>query len=402
MLAKYAPFVAAPIIVLLLAARFSHTLYEPLSYNDTRESVRMVRKVLPHQHSLPDLWRWTHSRWPMQPSSHYYRPLAMFSFVADWHLWKENAFGYRLTSLLLLIACALAFGAMAGRIVGPAGWLAAVMWAWAPIRLDPLYLVSPALHLAGVQDKATTWVIARPDLLATVFVLLGCWSVTKQGRALWLFPLFHFAALLSKESAIPLAGLITVYALLEEKNWAQKRGYVLMAWAVLGVYLILRQIALHVDPVTQLAGLPRRAPTMARWLGMFLLGPGIRFMDTAKAILISGWMLLEPSTWERLVEAALYFFSLYLLLRFQVRQLVFWIMWAFLFVVLIIHLPVFWAWGHYWLLASFAAPALLCVALKALWQEMIAPRPFGRWLSSVLGLERASPAGVQEAEPTRS
>jgi len=382
--AKYFVIVAAAIAVALLAVRFGKTLPQPLSYNDTGESVYLVAEVLPQHHGWRDLWRWSHSHWPMQRASYYYRPLAMASFVLDWHLWRLNPFGYRLTNLLLLIACGLALGALAARFAGPGGWLAAVIFAAAPHRLDAYYLITPASYLFLIQTKATVWVIARPDLLAALFCLLAFHCATARGKAVWLAGPLYLLALLSKESAMPFAALATVYAFLDQSPWRLKWRYLLLLWAALALYLLLRQHALGTDPLSQVAGLPKKPYTVFRWLGLLMLGPAIRLTGLLSQVATCGWVLFTPHTYVWLFEGAVYLVSLFLLLRYRTRQYCLWMAWALLFVMPIFWLPVFWAWGHYWFLPSLPAPVLMSLVVVTFWERVVAPTRFGQRVAAAL------------------
>ena len=377
MAGRAAPILACLLVALLLLLRFGDTLSQPLSYNDTGESVRLVERVLPRQHTWRDLWRWTRSPWGMFPPSHYYRPLAMASFVADWHLWKHNAFGYRLTNLILLIASALSLGALATRWMGRAGWLAALVWAGAPGSLEGYYLFSTPLPLFAIQDKAATWVIARPDLLAATFALLTFCCLTSKDRTVWLAGPLYFLALLSKESALPLAPVVFVYALLEKSGWSRKWRYLVPIACALAVYLVLRQAALGVSLMTQVINTPNNARTMVYWSGTYLLGPAIRLLGWLIEVLRSGWLLFSNQTPLAVIEGAIYLFSLFLLVRYKTRQLLFWTAWALCSVCSILPLPVFWCWGHYWFCASIPSAVVLCLALQALWQNVIRPRLAG-------------------------
>lgn len=381
------PIVACLLVLLLLLARFENTLSQPLSYNDTRESVRLVERVLPHQHGWQDLWRWTHSPWGMFPPSNYYRPVAMASFVADWHLWKKNALGYRLTNLALLIACALSLGALASKLMGRVGWLAAVVWAAAPYWLEEYYLFSTPLPVFAIQDKATTWVIARPDLLATFFSLLTFRCLASKGKAIWLAGPLYLLALLSKESALPLAGAVFAYAALEKSGWSRKCRYLLPISAAVALYLILRQNALASNLLTQALHSPNNPRTMVFWLGRYLLGPAIRLLGWLVTVLSCGWLLFSRATLVIGLESGIYFLTLFLLVRYKARQALLWVAWAVLSACFIVPLPVFWLWGHYWFLASLPSPVILCLTLQALWQHVIQPRLAERggfWLFSAV------------------
>jgi hypothetical protein len=155
----------------------------------------------------------------------FYRPLVSVSFAADYAVWDLNAFGYAITNLLLLIACAALLAALVRRLGLPvaAAVLAAGVFAF---------------NFHGV-NMALLWLSGRTSLLALCFALLSVnavlrgWSIAAGLACL--------AALLSKEEAVVLPAVMTLFVLISPRGpegpplrstWAM--------WLALPIYIALR------------------------------------------------------------------------------------------------------------------------------------------------------------------
>lgn len=97
------------------------------------------------------------------------RPLAMTSFLLDARLWGWDSWHFKLTNLLLHIACGVALWRLLRRLLardpalgGYATWLA--------IFLAGLWLVLP------VHASSVLYVVQRMAILSTLFILLALWT----------------------------------------------------------------------------------------------------------------------------------------------------------------------------------------------------------------------------------
>ena len=155
----------------------------------------------------------------------FYRPLVSVSFAADYALWDLNAFGYAITNLLLLVACAALLAALVRRLGLPvaAAILAAGVFAF---------------NFHGV-NMALLWLSGRTSLLALCFALLSVnavlrgWSIAAGVACL--------AALLSKEEAVALPAVMSLFLFISRggpegpplrSTWAM--------WLALPIYIALR------------------------------------------------------------------------------------------------------------------------------------------------------------------
>jgi len=147
------------------------------------------------------LGRWLAARFvaPMEGMSAAYRPLGFASFALDWRLHGAHATGWHVTSLLLHLANAVLVYVVVQR------WLRDV-----PGRAVTAALAAALFAAFPFVGELTSWAAARFDLLAATFGL--AFLATLDGARAG--PARHaaraallLAALLSKESAVPLVAV---------------------------------------------------------------------------------------------------------------------------------------------------------------------------------------------------
>jgi hypothetical protein len=153
-----------------------------------------------------ELWSWTVSRFyePLGNGSFAYRPITFASYVLDWLAHGDSASGWRLTSICIYSINAIVAGAVVSR--------------WLKGR-------SPHPALGGVvggvilfaypfAGEVSFWLAGRFDLLACLFSLLFLLALPLYRRSSprqhLLRIAFLLAALLSKESALPLPFVATL------------------------------------------------------------------------------------------------------------------------------------------------------------------------------------------------
>jgi hypothetical protein len=159
----------------------------------------------------------------------FYRPLVAVSFAADYAVWQLNPLGYGLTNLLLLLADTALLFALARRLGLPreAALVAAGVF---------------ALNFHGV-NMALLWPSGRTSLLALLFALL---AVHAALRDWWLAAgVACLGALLSKEEAVALAPMLTLFVWLDRALPALLRERRPTActwplWVALAAYFALR------------------------------------------------------------------------------------------------------------------------------------------------------------------
>jgi len=153
----------------------------------------------------------------------FYRPIVSWSFAADHAAWGSNPFGYGLTNLTLCMAAAAALFMLARRVRLPSSAALITVGVW--------------LFNFHAVNMAVLWLSGRTALLVSLFSL-GTAHAMLAGRSL-LAGALALLAMLSKEEAVALPALFSVYTVLTERR---VRGLVrtLPLWAALGVYLGLR------------------------------------------------------------------------------------------------------------------------------------------------------------------
>ncbi|RMG47660.1 MAG: tetratricopeptide repeat protein [Acidobacteria bacterium] len=202
----------------------------------------------------------------------FYRPLVTLSYAADRALWGRHPLGFHLTNLILHVACSLLVLAIAleeGLGPVPAAFGAALF----------------AAHPVHVESVA--WISGRTDLLCAVFAFAALASsggrrLEKAGYRYGSAALL-FAALLAKEMAITLPGLILIRRCLtvpEPSRLRRALALTMPHWAAAAAYLAIRATAVGVAPTALLPlTLPQFAATacfvLARYATLLLLPVGL-------------------------------------------------------------------------------------------------------------------------------
>ena len=168
----------------------------------------------------------------------YYRPLVFTSFALDHFIWKENPFGYHLTSVILHTIVSLLVYLLAGRIVksGVAAFAAGLLFAVHPVNAE-----------------AVAWITARNDLLAALFMFFSYFTFLifrEKGKKTLLFIslISFFLALLSKEMAITLPLLILLHVCcFTGERWQKKLVWPALYVAMVLPYLLIRVLVLDMQ-----------------------------------------------------------------------------------------------------------------------------------------------------------
>ncbi len=173
--------------------------------------------------------------WPAGDGNRVYRPLTLLSLAGNWAL-SHEPWTFRLSNLLVHVAAAYALFLLARELTGAT---------WPALAAALLFVVHP------VHTTPLNQVIDRADLAAAAGALWATWLYARDGGerpARWWRPVLgaslFAAALLFKESALPLPGILVVYELSRPARWSSWRGravrWGLAVGAVLVAYLALR------------------------------------------------------------------------------------------------------------------------------------------------------------------
>jgi tetratricopeptide (TPR) repeat protein len=170
--------------------------------------------------------------------SNYYRPLVTLGFLTSYKIFGLRPYGFHLVSLLLHAVVVCLVFALTKRLTGDRGW-AFVAGAW--FALQPIHTESVA------------WIAGATDLELTVFYLVtfGLFLAMARpggrlsGRLLAVMGATFLLALLSKEQAMTLPALATVYEHFyredrRETSTSQKLARYGVLWLVGAAYVVLR------------------------------------------------------------------------------------------------------------------------------------------------------------------
>jgi hypothetical protein len=193
------------------------------------------------------------------PTPGFYRPVVGLTFGVNEALFGLGPRGYGATNFLLLLVCVSLFAALVTALgfERQYGVLASALW---------------TLNFHGI-NMAVLWISGRTALLLCAFAL-GAALAWVRGRT-WLAGLLTLGALCSKEEAVLLPLILTVWAValpqrlpatghrLSEDHWSGLARRSAPLWIALGVYLLMR------------VRTPSLTPTTAPWFYRFTLDPGL-------------------------------------------------------------------------------------------------------------------------------
>ncbi|HNB22699.1 MAG TPA: hypothetical protein PKZ32_09785, partial [Candidatus Melainabacteria bacterium] len=198
-----------------------------------------------------------YSNWGGSDLMKSYRPLVSISLLTDFLVFKTNAVGFHITNILLTCGCCLFVALIACELSGNYGnRMRAATAIWAAL----LFAAYP-LHVESVA-----WIIGRVDLLCTLFYLASLYyflrlKLIEEPPYTWLSVGCFILALLSKEMAVTLPAVATVFAFLipdnQKKDGPQKLWQLViripgrlelrtlgLLWLTLIVFAVLRTMLL--------------------------------------------------------------------------------------------------------------------------------------------------------------
>ena len=228
--------------------------------------------------------------------SSFYRPLQVFTFTIDYHLWGLDPAGYHFANLLFHISASVLIYY----------FILKVSKDRAVSLLSALFFVVHPIH-----TEAVTYISGRADSMSLVFVLstfllLLKFKETKQVYLYILSMASFILALLSKEMSMIFIPLLVLYYLIYEKENGLKKALVLalkMALpfiALIGLYILARHTVITINNInTDVTPAPfyERMITVPRvivdYIGLLLFPVNLhmeRMMDTLKT-------LYDPKFW---------------------------------------------------------------------------------------------------------
>lgn len=218
---------------------------------------------------------------PLLRSGPMYRPMYSLSYGLNFALFGTNPLGYHLTNLALHTIVSFFVYLLALEIFGGDRRWAMACTAGALFALYP------------VHPEAVTWIAGRVDLIVAIFYLPALlfflrWLRTKRKLDMGLSLLLFVLALMSKEMAVALPGLLFLCALYRRRELRAAVMGVLPFAIVLGAYLLFRYYVLSglegmpvarrgLEPLSATVGLVYRTGHLFLPINVSLLTAAWRF-----------------------------------------------------------------------------------------------------------------------------
>lgn len=163
---------------------------------------------------------WAGLRWAFAGRTDYWHPLTWLSHMADWELYRDNAHGHHLTSILWHAVNAVLVFLLMRRLTG-GFWtsaLCAALFAWHPLRVE-----------------SVVWITERKNVMSGFFFLLTLWAYVayadrraagKPARARYTLALAAFAGgLMCKPVIVALPGVLLLLDFWPLRRLALRAGH---------------------------------------------------------------------------------------------------------------------------------------------------------------------------------
>jgi hypothetical protein len=235
-----------------------------------------------------------------QDVSPFYRPMYGLSYGLNFWLFGTNPLGYHLTNLALHAISSFFVYRIALEMVEGGRRLGIAVTAGALFALYP------------VHPEAVTWIAGRVDLIVAAFYLAALFFFLRwlgtQGKLYFVLAVGSFVlALMSKEMAVTLPGLLFLCALYKRQGIRASVLKVLPFAVLLGVYLVFRTYILSdvdaygivgrdLDPLANLKGFVYRTGHLLVPVNLSLLPTGLQrllsafyFLWWIPALLLAGF-----------------------------------------------------------------------------------------------------------------
>lgn len=243
---KHLPFV---IIAALSFALYSNTLLNDFLYDDVFQILN--NKWITDIRYIPDiLFTKTWGFNTDHPLSNYYRPMMHLVFMAEYHIFGLEPWGWHLVNIIFHTMNGLMVYIIFSTLFNTEAKNKGADIA----RANIIPLIAALIFVAHpINTEVTAWVSAIPELSFTLFLLASFYLYLRfmdNGTKTFLIisALFFFLSTLSKETSIVLPILIVAYDIIfrdkNAKNISFPFRYIPYA-VVMIVYFILRINALH-------------------------------------------------------------------------------------------------------------------------------------------------------------
>lgn len=212
-----------------------------------------------------------------------YRPLHWLSFGIDYTLYGVNPLGYHVTNLILHAISAFFVYLVALELLpGERRWPPAITAG----AIFALYPTSPG---------AVTWIVGRIDVICAVFLLPALlfflrWLRTERRLHLIVSVGLYFLAMLGKETATVLPGMLFLCALYKGRD-LRSAAFSMVPFAVaLGVYLAIREHFVAGTGTNYVSAMPLDLPSNLQ---------GFLYCTLRMVFPLNLSLLPHPNRWER-------------------------------------------------------------------------------------------------------
>lgn len=187
---------------------YGNSLHNNFVYDD--ESVIVKNEIVTDIHKLPLIFTtsyWEGYRWEgiEKKEQSLYRPLVILSYALNYLVNGPNPFGYHLINLIVHLINSILVFLLCLHLFESWKWFSALV-------VSLLFATHP------IHTEAVTNIVGRAELLCSCFFILALWFYIKAGLDksshshffYFLSLIGYFLALLSKESAITLLGIVVL------------------------------------------------------------------------------------------------------------------------------------------------------------------------------------------------
>jgi len=211
----------------------------------------------------------------------FYRPLQIFTYMADYSLWRLIPAGYHLTNIALHIAASLALC-----------WFVTLLFQDTLLSAiaGALFIIHP------IHTEAVAYITGRADPLVAVFVFLSLIFYIRQARSRTTMP-YAFAvamfilAYVSRENSLILVLLYLLYHYTFKEKLDRKRFLPFCAITLLYIFLWMRLLRSYNTPDVWSSTLLQRLPgffvALATYIRLLFLPLGLHMEYTTKLFSIT-------------------------------------------------------------------------------------------------------------------
>lgn len=221
---RYLPILILISIILAGIIPYINSLNNPFIWDE--EEIIVKNPIIKEWRYLPFLFKTDIFGVQIKPGG-FYRPLYIFSFMLDYHIWGLNSVGYHLFSVLVHILNALLLYILILKLCleRKVAWLAGLVFVLFPVNCEAVTLIAARVELI----LAFLWLLCIMSFLKAVKE--GTWFYFLGTAGLFILAIF------TKESALLLPFLALIYVFIFLEKGTRQRA-ILPLLILIGISLI--------------------------------------------------------------------------------------------------------------------------------------------------------------------